>query len=239
MTGLRQRQKVDRERRILEAAAELFKREGYDGAKMEAIAEHAGVSAGTIYNYHQNKGDLLVAIVAMEVNEVLAAGERLVERPPANACAAVDGLFRIYLEHSLTYLSKEMWRHAMAISLQQPESPSGSAYSKLDEKLSGQVCRLIARLQVAGLVRSDVDSVAIGELLFNTMDRTFMTFLKSEGAKLSTLRRRLSMQSHSLLDVVGGMAGRPRRPRTTNAAAKARTSVKTSVRRSTNQISET
>src|SRR6185312_13342588 len=70
MSGLRERQRADRHRRILEAAASLFRQSGYEGAKMEAIAAEAEVSVGTIYNYYRNKGDILVAIVSMEVNEV-------------------------------------------------------------------------------------------------------------------------------------------------------------------------
>ena len=224
MTGLRQRQKVDRDRRILEAAAELFRSAGYEGATMEAIAEHARVSPGTIYNYYQNKGDLLVAIAAMEVNEVLAAGERVVERPATIASATVDGLFRIYFEHSLTYLNKEMWRHAMAISLQQPESPSGSAYSNLDTCLSKQVCRLIARLQSAGLIRRDVDTVAIGELLFNSMDRMFVNFLKSESTKLSELKRRVAIQTRVLLGEIESVPKSTKATRSAKAVVKSRTS---------------
>jgi len=68
MSGLRAKQKADRHGRILAAASELFRDHGYEQVKMEAIAAAAEVSIGTIYNYYQNKGDLLVAIVAMEVN---------------------------------------------------------------------------------------------------------------------------------------------------------------------------
>ena len=148
MTGLRARQKADRHQRILQAASELFRKSGYEGAKIEAIAALAEVSIGTIYNYYQNKGDLLVAIVAMEVNEVLNAGRNVIARPPANVAKAVDKLIIGYIEHSLVYLSKEMWRQAMAISTQQPESPFGKTYSDLDRALIDQTCALIA--QAAG-----------------------------------------------------------------------------------------
>src|SRR3546814_4259808 len=54
--------------------------------------------------------DLLGAIVSMEVNEVLNAGSGVVANPPANVGDALDTLLGIYVEHSLHYLSKEMWR---------------------------------------------------------------------------------------------------------------------------------
>ena len=49
--------------------------------------------------------------------------------------AAVDALIGGYVEHSLHYLSKEMWRQAMAISTTQPSSPFGETYADLDVAL--------------------------------------------------------------------------------------------------------
>ena len=155
MTGLRERQKQRRDRQIVEAAAGLFREAGYAEVKIETIAAAADVAIGTIYNYYQNKGDLLLAILAMEVNEVLNAGEAVVARPPSDVEQAVDRLFAIYLEHSLVYLSKAMWRHAMATSIEQPDSPFGRLYSDLDRRLADQVCALIRKLQSIGSVRSD------------------------------------------------------------------------------------
>ena len=85
-----QQQKASRHTRILDTASKLFRDHGYDAVKMEVIASAAEVSIGTIYNYYQNKGDLLVAIVAMEVNEVLAAGEKVIAKPPRSAEKAID-----------------------------------------------------------------------------------------------------------------------------------------------------
>src|SRR5262245_46239579 len=176
MSGLRAKHKADRDRRILEAAAELFRTAGYEGSRIEQIAAEAEVSIGTIYNYYRNKGDLLVAIVSMEVNEVLNAGFGVVAEPPRDVGDAFDTLIGIYIEHSLNYLSKEMWRQAMAISTAQPDSPFGHTYSSLDRALAGQICALIEKLQALGLVRRAVDARSLGELLFNNMNMMFIEF---------------------------------------------------------------
>ena len=202
MTGLRARQKADRHQRILQAASELFRTSGYEGAKIEAIAAQAEVSIGTIYNYYQNKGDLLVAIVAMEVNEVLNAGQAVIARPPAHVAKAVDRLVIGYIEHSLVYLSKEMWRQAMAISTQQPESPFGKTYGDLDRALTDQTCALIARLQELGLIHSDIDARSVGEMIFNNTNMMFTTFVKNEPMTTGDLRTAIRRQNKPLLDAV-------------------------------------
>src|SRR5882672_4685416 len=80
MTGLRERQKAGRRRDILDAAAALFKRDGFAAASIEQIAERAELSAGTVYNYFPSKGDLLLALVALDGQEVLGAGYRELDR---------------------------------------------------------------------------------------------------------------------------------------------------------------
>jgi AcrR family transcriptional regulator len=199
MTGLRARQKAHRHDRILEAASGLFREHGYEAVKMEAIAAAAEVSIGTIYNYYQNKGDLLVAIVSMEVNEVLAGGVKVIARPPRNAEKAVDALIGNYIEHSLVYLSKEMWRQAMAISTQQPDSPFGQSYASLDVALAGQTCQLIEKLQHLALIRGDVDTRSIGEIIFNNTNMNFIVFVKTEAMTVPELRAALRRQHRTLL----------------------------------------
>ena len=202
MSGLRAKHKADRHRRILEAAAELFREAGYEGAKIESIAAEAEVSVGTIYNYYQNKGDILVAIVSMEVNEVLNAGRGVVAEPPKNVGDALDTLIGIYIEHSLNYLSKEMWRQAMAISTQQPESPFGRTYTALDRALTDQICALIARLQELRLVRRNVDGRGVGELVFNNMNMMFIEFVKREASTIVELRGAIRRQNRVLVQAL-------------------------------------
>jgi AcrR family transcriptional regulator len=202
MAGLRAKHKADRHQRIVEAAARLFRTQGYDTVKMEAIAAAAEVSIGTIYNYYKNKGDLLVAIVSMEVHEVLAAGERVIADPPRNAEKAVAKLISNYIEHALVYLSKEMWRQAMAITTQQPDSPSGVAYNELDEALARQTSKLIKKLQTLGLVQVGVDAQALGEMIFNNTNMMFTIFVKQEAMSVATLLARIRRQNRTLVQAI-------------------------------------
>lgn len=48
---------------ILEAAAEVFCREGFAGANIDLIAAEAGVSRQTVYNHHGDKDGLFRAVV--------------------------------------------------------------------------------------------------------------------------------------------------------------------------------
>jgi AcrR family transcriptional regulator len=202
MTGLRAKNKADRQNRILDSASRRFREKGYEVTRIESIAAAAGVSVGTIYNYYQNKGDILVAIVSKEVNEVLRAGEHIVEKPPANVAKAVDTLIATYINHSLVYLSKDMWRQAMATSTRQPQSPFGKTYSSLDKALVKQTCALIAKLNGLGLIKSRVDSRGVGELIFNNTNMMFMEFVKDEAMSIKKLRAAIQRQNRTLIQAI-------------------------------------
>ena len=194
MTGLRANQKAERRRRILEASAQLFQRVGYDAARIEDIAVIAGISTGTFYNYFENKGDILLATVAMEVEDVLQTGKAIVSEPPRDVAEALQKLIDCYTGHSLFYVTKEMWRTAMALSIQQPGSPFSRHYTALDELLRSQVGALISTMQARGHVRGDIDCSAIGALMFNNLNQMFTEFVKNDEMHLDELRTKLTMQ---------------------------------------------
>ena len=52
-----------RRNQILDAAARMFAEKGFHRATTKEIAQAAGVSEGTIYNYFANKGDLVIGII--------------------------------------------------------------------------------------------------------------------------------------------------------------------------------
>ncbi|MGA2892856.1 MAG: TetR/AcrR family transcriptional regulator [Xanthobacteraceae bacterium] len=59
----RRRRKAERPQEILEAAFVEFSRNGYAQTTLDQIAEHAGVTKGTIYVYFENKEHLFISMV--------------------------------------------------------------------------------------------------------------------------------------------------------------------------------
>jgi AcrR family transcriptional regulator len=73
---------------ILEAAIQVFERHGYAAGTTNRIAERAGVSIGTLYQYFPNKDALLVALVHRHLAESTAALQPHLDR--LNRGAAFD-----------------------------------------------------------------------------------------------------------------------------------------------------
>ncbi|MDI6601619.1 MAG: TetR/AcrR family transcriptional regulator [Thermoanaerobacteraceae bacterium] len=53
---------------IIDAAASIFARDGFDRAKMEDISSQAGIGKGTIYEYFKSKRDLFQEVIKHAVD---------------------------------------------------------------------------------------------------------------------------------------------------------------------------
>jgi AcrR family transcriptional regulator len=71
--SLRERNKTERRRRVLEAARAVFLEHGYDAATTREIAARAGVAVGTVFVYARDKRDLLMTIVNDDLEAVTEA----------------------------------------------------------------------------------------------------------------------------------------------------------------------
>lgn len=198
MAGLRERQKATRHRDILAAAGILFRRTGYAETSIEAIAEHAEVAPGTVYNYFQSKGDLLLALVALDGEEVRSNGKRLIAKAVKDPVLAVRTLLESYVDHSLVHLSKELWRNAIATAVTQPDSPFGLGYAELDRKLADQVGELVTALQARGEIDPEIDARHAGDILFEICNCLFVVFITRDAMPIGEMKQRMAAQ----IDVV-------------------------------------
>jgi AcrR family transcriptional regulator len=93
---------------VLEGAARIFDREGLD-ATTNRIAEEAGVSIGTLYEYFPDKRALLVALGEHHLESACADVDALCERwsssPPPSGVVAVDEMVALMLERHTRHRS--------------------------------------------------------------------------------------------------------------------------------------
>ena len=65
-----------RKNEILDAAADLFNSDGFDGTTISAIIEKAGIARGTIYYHFKSKEDILDALIDRRNTEFLTAARQ-------------------------------------------------------------------------------------------------------------------------------------------------------------------
>lgn len=66
---------------VLDAAAELFREQGYGGTSMDAVATRAGVSKATVYAHFATKAHLFAAVIRREAMKCFDLPAELAELP--------------------------------------------------------------------------------------------------------------------------------------------------------------
>jgi TetR/AcrR family transcriptional regulator len=100
------------QQRILAAATEVFAAQGLDGARVDDIAERAGINKRMLYHYFGNKDELFAAVLD-ELYETIfresAALDLNAGPPPDGLARLVDFVVDYYLDnpHAITLLNAE------------------------------------------------------------------------------------------------------------------------------------
>ena len=77
---------------IIEASAQVLEGRGYQGATTNRIAERAGVSVGTLYQYFNNKDEIFNALIEKEAAIFLSAINESISGPEVENRAAIRQL---------------------------------------------------------------------------------------------------------------------------------------------------
>jgi AcrR family transcriptional regulator len=91
--------KLERRRRILLAAREVFARGGYAATRMSDIATAAGVGKGTLYEYFQGKEDLFCTLVVAVARESLES--LMIQRLPDDPTRALRDVIAYVVDVTL------------------------------------------------------------------------------------------------------------------------------------------
>lgn len=145
--GRRERAKVDKHRRILDAARSLFADDGVTGVTTQQIADRADVAIGTLYLYASTKAELLIMVqnekFADAIDDGLAAaasaeqnGSTLTECVLALVTPVV-ACIREHRENGRTYL------HELAFG--DPAEPHRAQGLTLAWRLEAGLAELLAR----------------------------------------------------------------------------------------------
>jgi AcrR family transcriptional regulator len=96
---IRRRRKAERPQEILEAAFTEFSRNGYATTTLDRIAEHAGVTKGTIYVYFENKEHLFISMVREITKTTLDTVHEMFETHEGSTAELLRAQFSFMYQH--------------------------------------------------------------------------------------------------------------------------------------------
>lgn len=99
-----------RRQAILEAALDVFAAEGFAAARLDHVADKAGVAKGTIYLHFKDKQDLFEQMVREAVSPVIGRLEALAQLPDLPADAVLQGMYTVFRTEVLGTRRKDLLR---------------------------------------------------------------------------------------------------------------------------------
>lgn len=85
--------------RLLQAAGDLFSRQGYSGTGLKAVIGRAGVPLGSLYHFFPNGKAQLGAEAILDAGQRLERRMRRLLEAQVDPCAGVEALFAAEAEH--------------------------------------------------------------------------------------------------------------------------------------------
>lgn len=202
---LRERNKKDKRQRIRAAARELFSKRGYDDATLRGIAEGARVALGTIFNYAQDKRDLVFLIVNEELEEVTTNALEAAR----TRTGLLDQLMAIFACH-YEYFAKDpaISRILLRELVFYSAGKQAEAFHTTRDRLIAGIEKIVRRARQNHQIRRGAKPTLIARHAFFTFSAAVRWWIAGSRPKprtgLKELRRLLELQFRGLLPSKGG-----------------------------------
>lgn len=144
--------------RLLEAAAELFLVEGYDGASMQQLADRVGLHKSSLYHYVNGKEDLLGKLTD-EAQTAAAENLKEAEAKKDKKEAFIDAL-TFAIDQTLNDIGK-----VSLVLRQKPDSVTGERITERRREHDNRLSTIIEEAQKSGEIRGDIHPVLLSRLV--------------------------------------------------------------------------
>lgn len=181
----RREQREQRAQRVLEAAAELFTRHGFDRTTLGEVAQTAGISKSTLYLYWNTREALLAAVLRRDRLGLLNRVRDHLDLAPE--AVSPGALYRV--------LARELYAAPLLHRIADPYHSRllrGMMAEKQRIREAGDPLRhgavpYLSDLRSAGLVRTDLEPVELGEVLHSVVSGFLFTGSSRDGGHRADL----------------------------------------------------
>jgi len=159
---MRQTQKEATRNRVIEAARELFDRQGYQGTTIREIAQHAGVSVGSVFTTFASKYDILSQVMQDRLDGLYAELDRVM---PYLRGSTLDRLRTMFAIHFAFEVRHKRLFLAYISATYDWTLPSASTPMGRNRRLQDIISECLAKGVSEGDVDARIDPQEIIDLL--------------------------------------------------------------------------
>jgi AcrR family transcriptional regulator len=196
--GLRARKKLESRSAILEAASLLIEEHGFDATTMRDIAEAAGVSHQTLYNYFPTKTLVVHGLLTADRERFADRMNRLLDDESMDLLAILDGVVKLAFD-IMGQHHRPLWREVVSLFFREEHEFFGMLSQNYDTA-QARLSTLFARAQKRGALDRRVDVAVLAQTVYAIVDFAILQFIAESDVSRATLLRRVRAQLRLLLD---------------------------------------
>ncbi len=188
-SGARQSQKEATRKRVIDAARELFDRQGYQGTTIREIARQAGISVGSVFTTFASKGEILSQIMEDRLDGLYGELDQVVPNLRGSTADRLRSIFaihfsfearrtRLFLAHiaaaydwTLSSAARPMGRNQKLVGIIRDCIVKGIAENDVDPNLDPQLAVDLLRAAYVWIYRMAALDGADAEAMTEVMDR--------------------------------------------------------------------
>ncbi len=159
--GLREEKKTEQRRAILDTAAALFRKRGYEETRIRDIVERLRISEVTFFNYFPTKDALIMAFAMEMLDYSIAAVKRELDR---HDCSMPDRI-RSVIRQWATSWDADPEFHALVAQQSRLMTDATGVLRDKSLELYRQYERLFAEGQQRGEIRTDQKPLHLAEMM--------------------------------------------------------------------------
>jgi AcrR family transcriptional regulator len=188
-----------REQEIIDAAAEIFHRQGYSDTSVQNVADAVGILKGSLYYYIDSKDDLLYRVL-LEVHD---AAHSIIEE-----VAALDSLsplerLRVYVQRHVEYNIRHLTKVAVYYHDYKLLAPERRAEIRRQRKMYEDFVEgLITEAQAQREVAADLDPHVLANCMFGAVNSIYTWY--RPGGKVSASQLADTLTRFALAGVRAG-----------------------------------
>lgn len=194
--------KIDRQKRILAAATQLFDKLGYARTNMDQIAAAAGCGVATVYNYYDSKEGIVAALLQMDMEVMLSAGEAVINAPdmPSDPGEAIMLLLSVYRGFGGSdWARRDLLRITIFPNLGNDRALTNWIVIS-EARVQEQIQELLQKLKEKGNLSSIIDTQDATAVIFAVFNQAFGRYLTGDDIKFEDMFAQLSRHIRLLFD---------------------------------------
>jgi AcrR family transcriptional regulator len=196
--GRRENNRIRRHAAMINAAAKLFKNEGFEQVRLEDIAKNADVSIATFYNYFPTKGHLVIEIYKDDLIRIHDAQDLIIENPPELLLDAIMDMLMVEVNYGYGFKDRLIWREIYSTAIAFTDA-SIDLVNPLDPQRIAPYKQLLQKFNDNGKLSPATNITSLADVICSLNEAHFLSRLLEENINQAEFLDRLRRNVETVL----------------------------------------